>query len=207
MTKRLLVLAALLAGVCVGASETRAQDYRDLTVRQPLVIKGATKTPVGARQFCRDRPEECQPADTTPGPVPLTDIAWSELDEINRRFNHEIKPVTDEAYYARREFWTYPDPDGYGDCEDYALAKRRALVEMGWPSSALLMALVRQSNGDAHAVLVAITDLGDFVLDNLVGDVLGWDQTDYKFVKMQTAETLDRWVDVEDDRTLWVASR
>ena len=137
--------------------------------------------------------------------MPLTDLAWNELDAINRKFNTEIKPVTDEAYYARREYWTYPD--GYGDCEDYALAKRRALVERGWPAGALLMALVRQSNGDAHAVLVAITDLGDFVLDNLAGDVRGWDETDYKFVKMQTPATLDQWVDVEDDRVLWVASR
>ena len=172
MTKRLLMLAALLAGVCMSASGTRAQDYRDLTARQPLIIKGLTKTPVGARQFCRDQPLDCQPVDTSSGPVPLTDLAWNELDAINRKFNTEIKPVTDEAYYARREYWTYPD--GYGDCEDYALAKRRALVERGSPAGALLMALVRQSNGDAHPVLVAITDLGDFVLGSLAGDVRGW---------------------------------
>ena len=87
------------------------------------------------------------------------------------------------------------------------VVKRRALMERGWPASALRMALVRQSNGEAHAVLVAVTDSGDFVLDNLVGDVLDWEETNYKFVKMQTAQTMSEWVDVEDDRVLWVASK
>lgn len=205
MTKRLVLLAALLAGLCLSAPAARAQDFAELTARQPLVIKGWTKTPVGARQFCLDYPEDCEPLETAAGPVPLTDRQWHQLDTVNRRFNLDILPITDQDHYDRREFWTYPDR--YGDCEDYALAKRRALIELGWPASALLMALVRQSNGDAHAVLVAITDLGHFVLDNLAGDILGWDQTDYKFIKMQSPATLDRWVELEDDRVLWVASR
>ncbi len=69
------------------------------------------------------------------------------------------------------------------------------------------MALVRQSNGNAHAVLVASTSIGDLVLDNLVDEVRGWDETAYKFVKMQTPHAMDAWVDVADDRTLWVASK
>ena len=205
MTKRLVLLAALLASACLGAPAARAQDFWQLTARQPLVIKGWTRTPIGALQFCLDRPDECEPLEASAGPVPLTDRAWHQLDTVNRRFNLDILPVTDQAFYDRREYWTYPDR--YGDCEDYALAKRRALIELGWPADSLLMALVRQSNGDAHAVLVAITDLGHFVLDNLAGDVVGWDQTDYKFIKMQSPATLDRWVELVDDRVLWVASR
>ena len=30
------------------------------------------------------------------------------------------------------ERWSYPD-DGYGDCEDYVLLKRRMLMQAGWP--------------------------------------------------------------------------
>ena len=36
-----------------------------------------------------------------------------------------IVPVTDQDLYQVAEFWTYPN--GYGDCEDYALAKRREI--------------------------------------------------------------------------------
>jgi predicted transglutaminase-like cysteine proteinase len=204
MKKRLFQLAALLACMCAGAAEAAAAELHRST-HQPLIIKGSTKTPIGARQFCAERPEECQPIDTAPGPLVLTEALRRDLIEINRAWNRDVVAITDQDYYKKREFWTYPD--GFGDCEDYALAKRRALVERGWPPSALLMALVRQRNGEAHAVLVAVTDVGDFVLDNLVGDVLDWDQTDYKFVKMQTPSTMSKWVDVEDDRVLWVASK
>ena len=203
MKKRLL-LAGLLACLWVAAAESVATELHRST-HQPLIFKGSTKTPIGARQFCAERPDECRPVEAAAGPLVLTEALRRDLTEINRTWNKQIVAVTDESYYQKREFWTYPD--GFGDCEDFALAKRRALVERGWPPSSLLMALVRQRNGEAHAVLVAVTDVGDFVLDNLVGDVLDWDQTDYKFVKMQTPSTMSKWVDVEDDRVLWVASK
>jgi predicted transglutaminase-like cysteine proteinase len=205
MTQRLWLLAMVFASVGLGVTWTRADDILTYAAREPLIIKGLTKTPIGARQFCQSWPEECRPLEADVGPVPLSEATWHELRAVNDRFNSEVQPRTDAEFYSRREYWTYPD--GFGDCEDYALAKRRALMELGWPGATLRLALVRQSNGDAHAVLVAITDLGDFVLDNLEPQVLGWDQTSYHFVKMQTAETLDRWVEVEDDRLLWVASR
>lgn len=205
MIQRLWVLATLVASLGLGVTWTRADDILTYAAREPLIVKGLTKTPIGARQFCEDWPEECRPLGVASEPVPLTEATWRELGAVNDRFNTQVQPRTDADFYSRREYWTYPD--GFGDCEDYALAKRRALIELGWPATTLRLALVRQSNGDAHAVLVALTDLGDFVLDNLEPQVLGWDQTSYHFVKMQSAETLDRWVEVEDDRTLWVASR
>ena len=202
MNKRLLALAALLASLSMGAADAGAGELQRL--HQPLVIKGSTKTPIGARQFCAAWPDECRPIETSPAPVALTEALRRDLIEVNQTLNQQVVGVTDEAYYQKREFWTYPD--GFGDCEDYALAKRRELVGRGWPPTSLLMAMVRQRNGEAHAVLVAITDVGELVLDNLVGDVLDWDETDYKFVKMQTPTSLSQWVELEDDRVLWVAS-
>ena len=205
MKKRLLVLgAALLASMCLSAAESAAKDLHRST-HLPLIIKGSTKTPIGARQFCAERPDECRPVEAGVGPLALTESLRNDLVEINRKLNQQVVAVTDESYYQKREFWTYPD--GFGDCEDFALAKRRALIERGWPAGALRMTLVRQRNGEAHAVLVAVTDGGDFVLDNLVGDVLDWDQTDYKFVKMQSPQSLNSWVDLEDDRVMAVASK
>ncbi len=204
MTKRLLGLAALLASWCMGAADASAQDFTRLTAHQPLIIKGSTTTPIGALGFCKARPADCV-AEGPAAPVELTAARWRELEDINRQVNTEVVPVTDQDFYHLREVWTYPV--GYGDCEDFALGKRRALIELGWPAGTLLMALVRQSNGNAHAVLVASTSIGDLVLDNLVDEVRGWDETAYKFVKMQTPHAMDAWVDVEDDRTLWVASK
>jgi predicted transglutaminase-like cysteine proteinase len=203
MKKRLIGLAALCAALCLGATTLVAGEHR--LGYQPLIIKGSTKTPIGARQFCTERPDECRPIDTVKGPIALTDAMRRDLREINRVWNRKVVAITDQDYYQKREFWTYPD--GFGDCEDFALAKRRALIERGWPAGALRMTLVRQRNGEAHAVLVALTDVGDFVLDNLVADILDWDQTSYKFVKMQSPQSLNSWVDLEDDRVMALASK
>lgn len=204
MIQRLCVLAALLAGTLMGVASATSGE-RQGTGHQPLIVKGSTKTPIGARQFCAARPDDCTPAAGPSGPLSLSSALKRDLVDVNRRFNKQVVAVTDQAYYKQRELWTYPD--GYGDCEDFALAKRRELMQRGWPASSLLMTMVRQRNGDAHAVLVAVTTAGDFVLDNLVDDVLDWDQTDYKFVKMQTPASMNSWVDIEDDRVLWVASK
>ena len=205
MKKRLMGLAALCAAICLGAAGQVAGEQGGHGF-QPIAMKSNTKTPVGARQFCVERPGECRDVSAGGGPVRLTVGSRRELDAVNRRVNGAVTAVTDQNYYGQREVWTYPDK-GFGDCEDFALEKRRELIRQGWPASSLRMALVRQRNGEAHAVLVANTDSGDFVLDNLVADVLDWSQTSYKFVKISSPETLNRWIDIEDDRVVWVASK
>ena len=40
--------------------------------------------------------------------------------------------MTDMDHWGVVERWNYPD-DGYGDCEDYALEKRKLLMQAGWP--------------------------------------------------------------------------
>lgn len=205
MKKRLLGLAALCAAVSLGATGMVAGENNGYGF-QPIAMKSDTKTPIGARQFCLDWPEECRVSAAGPERVRLSGGKWRDLDAINRSVNGAITAITDEKFYGQREYWTYPDK-GYGDCEDFALLKRRELMARGWPASALRMALVRQRNGEAHAVLLAKTDRGDFVLDNLAAEVLDWSQTSYKFVKISSPETLDRWIDVEDDRVVWVASK
>ena len=97
---------------------------------------------------------------------------------VNNWVNDTIKPMTDMEHWGVVERWYYPD-DGYGDCEDYVLLKRRMLMQAGWPREALLITVVRDKKGDGHAVLTVKTDKGEFVLDNqererpaLVGDRL-----------------------------------
>ena len=73
-----------------------------------------------------------------------------------------------------------PLPTDRGDCEDYALLKQKLLIERGWPSSSLLMTVVRDEKGEGHAVLTARTSQGDFVLDNKVEAVKLWNRSGYE---------------------------
>ena len=99
--------------------------------------------------------------------------AWKDFVRINRLVNERIRPMTDLEHFGTVEKWSYPD-DGYGDCEDYVLLKRRMLMEAGWPREALLITVVRDQNGDGHAVLTVKTDRGEFVLDNQNEQVVLW---------------------------------
>src|SRR2546421_256375 len=90
--------------------------------------------------------------------------------------------------------------DGYGDCEDYALLKRRLLTQAGWPRQALLMTVVRDKRGDGHAVLTVKSDKGEFVLDNQNEDVLLWSETGYRFVKRQSQTDPNVWIALGDPR-------
>ena len=50
--------------------------------------------------------------------------------------------MTDMDHWGMIDRWNYPD-DGYGDCEDYVLQKRKMLIQAGWPREALLITVVR----------------------------------------------------------------
>src|SRR5205085_243851 len=100
---------------------------------------------------------------------------------------------------AASERWNYPD-DGYGDCEDYVLLKRKMLMQAGWPRQALLITVVRDKQGDGHAVLTVKTDKGEFILDNQTEEVLLWSETEYRFVKRQSQTDPNVWIALGDSR-------
>ena len=121
------------------------------------------------------------------------------LVRINKWVNETIKPLTDLAHWGVAELWSYPD-DGYGDCEDYVLLKRRLLIESGWPREALLVTVVRDKKGKGHAVLTVTTDKGDYVLDNQKDELLLWSKTGYRFIKRQSQSDPNVWVSLGDRR-------
>jgi predicted transglutaminase-like cysteine proteinase len=165
---------------------------------------GNTSIPIGHAEFCDARPDECQPNANPVSAIALDDTHWNQLLQVNAYYNSTIVPVTDADLYQVDEFWTYPN--GYGDCEDYALAKRRALIDAGWPASTLLIAVVREANGNGHAVLLVRTDRGDLVLDNQEGMIRVWNETPYQFIKRQDQADAGRWVDMIDDRSISVTA-
>lgn len=197
--------AALLGAILALAAFVAPVQALDITnVAFVQTVGGTTSIPVGHMEFCKTRPHECRAHADPIGAVTLTPDLWQQLLIVNAGVNQAVTPVTDEQLYQVTEFWTYPN--GYGDCEDYALAKRRQLIDAGWPASTLLMAVVKQPNGEGHAVLMVRTDRGDLVLDNQVGSVDLWSDTPYKFVKRQSQAHAGLWVDMIDTREIVTAT-
>jgi predicted transglutaminase-like cysteine proteinase len=169
-----------------------------------MTTTGKTSQPIGHYEFCQSHVGECTVRSSGSQRVRLTPELWNQLVAVNAEVNLAIKPATDEEIYGRPEVWAYPTTRG--DCEDLVLLKRRDLIEKGWPVSALLITVVRQKNGEGHAVLTVETDRGDLVLDSLQPRVLVWNDTDYQYVKRQSETNSGQWMAIDDARTNLVGS-
>jgi predicted transglutaminase-like cysteine proteinase len=192
----LFAAASLLVPSWTGAAERMAY----------VAVGEVTRPPIGWVQFCEERPWECRAEATAPRDVQLTKVSFKELDRVNRYVNDHVKPMTDLEHYGVVEKWAYPE-DGYGDCEDYVLLKRRMLMQLGWPREALLITVVRDKKGDGHAVLTVRSDKGEFILDNQEAEILRWSETGYRYVKRQSQSDPNVWVSLGDNRpTTYVAS-
>lgn len=162
-------------------------------------VHGQSLPPYGFVQFCRSFKTECVAHAALTRRFDATPDRLSELDEVNRRVNLAVKPATDREIYGVDEYWTFPGK--YGDCEDYVVLKRRTLMFMGWPSSALLITVVRDERGEGHAVLTARTQQGDFILDNKVNEVKLWSETPYSYIMRQSYLNPTVWVSLDPRAT------
>lgn len=129
-------------------------------------------------------------------PLTLARADWRRVQRINREVNRAIRHREDSAIYGRPDQWALGEA-GVGDCEDYALAKRAALIQAGVPARALSIALVETRRGESHAVLLIDTDKGAMVLDNLSPWIRRWDQTPYSWIARQTPGDPLTWRAVE----------
>ncbi|MBC8129220.1 MAG: transglutaminase-like cysteine peptidase [Rhizobiaceae bacterium] len=135
-------------------------------------------------RFCVENPEDCRPGQSD---VARWDGATKALvSETNAHVNRRIRPVND-----RRETWSVDVVRG--DCEDFALTKRRELIRAGLPASALRLAVGKTRSGEGHAILLVKTNAGDFVLDNRTSKVLPWHSADLTFEKVSSAENPQLW--------------
>jgi predicted transglutaminase-like cysteine proteinase len=184
-----------------AAGERSGTSLAYAPVDQPiyLSVENATRPPIGWVEFCAANPDECTTETSSPRDVVLTTSAWQDLVRVNRWVNDTIKPMTDMTHWGVVERWSYPD-DGYGDCEDYVLLKRRMLIKAGWPREALLITVVRDRKDEGHAVLTVRTDRGEFILDNQNAEILSWIETGYRFVKRQSQADQNVWVALSDQR-------
>lgn len=91
-------------------------------------------------------------------PAELTAERWAELVDVNHQVNG-LPYQSDPSQYHRPEFWSDIEAAGAGDCEDYAIAKQRRLVALGWPLDYVRLAVCLTEHGEGHAVL--LVDVAD----------------------------------------------
>lgn len=185
---QMLALVMLSASaLLLGSKEVIAQDAF-------LASRMTVSAPAGANKLCGRYPWACRASGG------VTKVSGSQLDiavRLNRQINRQVQSISDQAQYARAEYWSLPTARG-GDCEDFALIKKKHLIEAGLDPQMLLVSTVLDRNRNAHAVLVMRTTQGDFILDNLHDEVLHWRQTGYTFLRMQDPANPIRWTAVID---------
>lgn len=184
--------AMIAIALCAGSGAASAQVQS-----QPASLEssGASPAPAAFYRFCAASPKECAPVKVKN--FSMTDQRWEELVEVNSAVNRSVREVSDTAHYGVEDYWTLP-VDGRGDCEDFALAKRAALIQKGWPSSRLLVTAVLTRRGEGHAVLTVVTDRGDYILDNKRWTVMLWSDTDYTFLARQNPSNPKLWTALSD---------
>jgi predicted transglutaminase-like cysteine proteinase len=144
-------------------------------------VNAASSAPLGFQLLCLQHPGECRGGGSAS--VSLTDSLLGTIERINAQVNHAIRPQNDRG----GDVWTIGASSG--DCEDYVLSKRRALINAGLPPSSLRIAYVKAQGVD-HAVLVIKTDVSDLVLDNLASNIIPLRNTGYRLVAISSADPL-----------------
>jgi predicted transglutaminase-like cysteine proteinase len=154
------------------------------------------RPPSGYLAFCDRNPGECHVNRSQPDRIAFSGDVWATLEKVNIVVNTAVRPMDDSDHYGVTEFWTVP-VDGEGDCEDYVLAKRKMLVLLGLPPSALRITVAVNNRFVRHAVLTVVTTQGDYVLDNAQDDILAAEKVDYHWVERQDPASATGWRSLE----------
>jgi predicted transglutaminase-like cysteine proteinase len=197
------IAASLGVGACAqfpDAAMSRQADTKVAYAAASPIGDGMTAIPpAGFVGFCMRTPEACTNRGGAPSEtrVTLDDKTAATLVAVNDRVNGAIKYESDPEHYGVANRWEL-NPE-YGDCKDYALAKREALRAAGLPDSALRIAIVRTPQDELHAVLTVDTDKGALVMDSLTSDIRPWSATSYKWLERQAGDSPLHWVSLRSD--------
>src|SRR3954469_1757896 len=206
LTRSILAVAVVFGVSAFGHRPAQAQTVASLPAATPPAKAAGQTRPVQAWiRFCERSPEECAVDSSQPETITLTRQSWQTLVSINAKVNATVKPLTDEDHWGVADLWSLPT-DGYGDCEDYQLLKRKLLVETGLPRRALRMTVVvDDATGQGHAVLTVRTSGDDLILDNQTDEVLNWQESGYTFVKRESSQSVG-WVFLEAEASTAVVA-
>jgi len=133
--------------------------------------------------MCLQKPDECTGGGRIQ--VDVTKNVMATLRRVNSDVNRTIKPRYDTV---GTDVWSVNATSG--DCEDYVVAKRRALIKAGIPASALRIAYTKTRAGEGHAILLVKTNGSSLVLDNLTAAIKPLSQTGYRIIAASGANPL-----------------
>jgi predicted transglutaminase-like cysteine proteinase len=192
------------ASIAPNPTSNPTTDLIRISIAMPSGL--AVEPPSGFVAFCQREPDQCTASKSAVATIKLSPATWHLLEQVNTAWNAAVKPEEDAAHYGRVDYWTIPK-DGYGDCEDYALAKRKSLYDLGLPMPALRLTIAHAEGGSAHTVLVVATDRGDYVLDNLNAAILPWAATPYTWIAQQVPDRTEwAFIGSAQDRSRQFAS-
>lgn len=144
-----------------------------------------------------DAPEDVITAQTASVTPELTEEQILMMARvINLSINAALTYRTDEEMWGQAERWVLPITQeglSFGDCEDYALEKRVALIAAGVPAERLRLATAWSRMTGDHAVLILRLDDGDYVLDNTTPHIYNVADTAYRWDALQTGDSLLHW--------------
>ena len=164
-----------------------------IPVSSPMPGGSSAPAPEGFVSFCVRSPDQCAEPAAATETLGLTQANWMALVSVNDGINQATHTASDAEMYGVPEYWTVLTT-AQGDCEDYALTKRKLLIEAGIPAQALRIAVVITPTNTRHAVLTVATDRGDYVLDSANTAVLPWAETGYIWLERQAAANPRDWV-------------
>jgi len=185
------IAALLFTAGFAAAAETPAVQGAAVPRHLKLTIRKVVKAPAFYVDFCARYPGDCDLSG--PGKIPMTPDIWRTLNTVNRVVNDAFKLIPDKehTYGVHEEYWDYLDP-GYGDCEDFALEKRRRLVQLGLPRGAMRMATAfHKEMLYPHAILLVETNQGTLVLDQEAASVQYWDERPLMYERRERQD--GRW--------------
>jgi predicted transglutaminase-like cysteine proteinase len=218
--KKISQIASLAAALHAGAPAA-AQEKSKLDTRRTLVTTEASEKappfmrtygeinpPQGFVELCERIASECERQNKSVSELMRraegNEVQMEELRAITSFVNKNVTPMSDKAKHGVNEHWEAAKIGGAGDCEDYALLKRKMLLDSGWQPSQLLMTVVMHPVDGGHAVLLVRTDKGDYILDNLNDEVMLWSDAvkkGYKFIMRQSSRDPRSWVSLRPPGT------
>lgn len=117
--------------------------------------------PYGYLEYCaKTPPAQAQCA--------VKQVTTSDLAALNTTVNHAISGRSDRQGF---DVWTAFPADRAGDCDDYVMTKRAALLALGVAAASLQIVAGDTPEGNAHLVLYVLAEGKTWVLDNRIDGI------------------------------------
>ena len=190
-----ILLAVHAGALSVGSADARSRPPPDSSLLTPIMNASPTLAPFQHVRFCLRYPSDCKSDPTEDERIDLNAATWELLKRVNHSVNMSIIPTPKSYGPDLGDGWTIAPK--MGDCNDYAVTKRHALIENGMPSRALRLSVVKTASEIGHLVLVVVTTKGAIVMDDLTEVIRPWQSTDYHWLKIQSATDSKFWYEIK----------